>query len=148
MAVAGFRNLGCGYDRIENVLWRVTHGELDGYDADRVVIMIGTNNIGFDTDEDIVRGIVNLAAVVKLRQPNAQIEVIGLLPRRGFEERIARINALLEPQVVAGGAIFRNPGVRLLKPNGKINESLFLDGVHPNEKGYNRIGDEIAFGKR
>ncbi len=83
MAVAGFRNLGCGYDRIENVLWRVTHGELDGYDADRVVIMIGTNNIGFDTDEDIVRGIVNLAAVVKLRQTQCTDRSNGLLPRRG-----------------------------------------------------------------
>lgn len=146
MGKAGFRNLGCGYDRIENVLWRVTHGELDGYEADRVIIMIGTNNLGIDTDEDIVRGLVNLVSVVRLHQPKAQIEVIGLLPRRGFEDRIVRINSMLEPQVVEKGAIFRNPGLRLAKSNGRINESLFLDGVHPNEKGFQRIGAEIAFG--
>ena len=49
-------------------------------------------------------------------------------------------------KVVEKGAIFRNPGVRLAKSNGRINESLFLDGVHPNEKGFQRIGAEIAFG--
>ena len=48
---AGFQNLGYGYDRIENALWRIYHDELDGYEAKKVVLMIGTNNMGSSTDE-------------------------------------------------------------------------------------------------
>ena len=61
MRPAGFHNLGYGFDRIENVLWRVYHGELDGYKAEEVVLMIGTNNIGINNDNEIVEGIRFLA---------------------------------------------------------------------------------------
>ena len=37
MASHGFLNLGCAWDRIENLLWRVYYGELDGYEAEKVV---------------------------------------------------------------------------------------------------------------
>ncbi len=144
MAPEGFRNLGYGWDRIENVLWRVYHGELDGYEAGRVVIMIGTNNLSCDTDEDIVRGIAHLANEARAHQPRARVEVIGLLPRRDMEERIARINDLLSNKIQKMDLTFRDPGRRLLGRDGRIDESLFRDGLHPNEKGYERIAPEIS----
>ena len=42
------------------------------------------------------------------------------------------------------GYTFANPGTSLLLSDGKIDESLFLDGLHPNDSGYARIADEIA----
>ncbi len=45
----GIRNYAYGWDRIENVLWRVHHGELDGFEAERVMVMIGTNNLHLNT---------------------------------------------------------------------------------------------------
>ena len=82
MRPAGFQNLGCGWDRIENVLWRVYHGELDGYKAGKVVLMIGTNNCGLNSDRDIVEGLRFLLSAIRQRQPEASVKVIGILPRR------------------------------------------------------------------
>ena len=100
MSVAGFSNMGCGFDRIENLLWRVCHGELDGYEAERVVVMIGTNNLSCNTDDEIIRGIAHPVAVIARHQPSAGVEVIGLLPRRGMEDRVSGVNTKLEEKIL------------------------------------------------
>lgn len=144
MRPAGFHNQGCGWDRIENVLWRVYHDELSGFDAEKVVLMIGTNNLDLQTDDAIAAGIRHLLSAIRRRQPKASVKLVGILPRRDKEERIELLNKQL--QAIAGeeGILFSNPGQKLLLRNGKIDEGLFLDGLHPNAKGYARLVKEIA----
>lgn len=144
MQPAGFQNLGCGWDRIENVLWRVYHGELDGFRAQKVVLMIGTNNIGINTDTEIIAGLHFLLTAIHNRQPQAELKVIGILPRRNEEERIRKLNVRIKEMVEMEGYTFTNPGKSLLRSDGKIDESLFLDGLHPNDSGYARIANEIV----
>jgi lysophospholipase L1-like esterase len=36
-----------------------------------------------------------------------------------------------------------DPGVSLLNTVQKIDESLFSDGLHPNEKGYRKLGEKL-----
>ena len=144
MRPAGFHNLGYGWDRIENVLWRVYHDELSGYEAEKVVLMIGTNNMGFNTDDEIVDGLRFLLAAIRERQPKAAIKVVGILPRRNAEAWVRGINLRIRQMAESAGYRFVNPGERLLGADGKVDESLFSDGLHPNEAGYNRIVEEIA----
>lgn len=144
MRPAGFRNLGFGWDRIENVLWRVYHDELEGYEAEEIVLMIGTNNEGISTDDEIVEGMRVLLSAIRLRQPQAELKVIGILPRRDREEWVERINSRIRQVAEEAGCLFRDPGTNLLSKEGKIDESLFSDGLHPNEEGYSRIVEEIA----
>ncbi|OPZ31776.1 MAG: GDSL-like Lipase/Acylhydrolase [Bacteroidetes bacterium ADurb.BinA174] len=143
MQPIGFFNLGYGWDRIENVLWRVYHGELDGYQADEVVLMIGTNNLGLNSDNEIVEGLEFLLKQIKIRQPKAKIKVVGLLPRRDKEAEIKTINRQISKMVSLNNYSYLDVGNRLLTKNGKINESLFLDGLHPNEEGYSLIVNDI-----
>src|SRR5690554_259148 len=143
MEPEGFFNLGCGWDRIENVLWRVYHGELDGYNAEEVVVMIGTNNIGINTDEEIVEGLKFLLKQVEVRQPNAKIKVIGILPRRGHEERVNDLNKQIYSMSHDNGWSFIDVSDKLTK-NGEIDESFFTDGLHPNDKGYSLIAPLIV----
>nr|HMM18304.1 SGNH/GDSL hydrolase family protein [Petrimonas sp.] len=140
---AGYLNLGYGWDRVENVLWRVYHGELDGYRASEVVLMIGTNNLGSAPDEEIVEGLEFLLEQIKIRQPEAKIKVVGLLPRRNKEADVKAINRQISKMASLNNYSYLDVGNRLLTKNGKIDESLFLDGLHPNEKGYSLIVNEI-----
>ncbi|MBO5687169.1 MAG: SGNH/GDSL hydrolase family protein [Alistipes sp.] len=138
-----YLNMGCGWDRIENVLWRVYHGALDGYKAERVVVMIGTNNLGTDTDEDIIAGLEHLLEAIRQRQPEAEIRVVGLLPRRGQEQRVKDVNVRMRAMAELGGYDYVDVGASLLQQDGKIMEECFTDGLHPNELGYGRIVEQI-----
>ena len=139
----GYFNLGCGWDRIENVLWRVYHGELDEYNTDEVVLMIGTNNIGRNTDEEIVEGLQFLLRQIEIRQPNAEIKVIGILPRRNKEDMVKKLNEQIYVMSKNNGWRFIDVSEKLMN-NGKIDESFFSDGLHPNDKGYSLIAPLIA----
>lgn len=80
MKPAGYFNLGFGWDKIENVLWRVYHGELDGHEAEEVVVIIGTNNMELNSDEEIVERLQFLLEQIEIRQPTATIKMIGIPP--------------------------------------------------------------------
>lgn len=140
---AGVRNFGYGWDRVENVLWRVYHGELDGYKAKQVMIMIGTNNIGFNTDKEIIAGLRLLIHGIKLRQPSADILLLGIYPRRGQEPRVTGLNEQIVQLTGDENINYANPGIHLLNTSGKIEETLFTDGLHPNAKGYDLLGKAL-----
>ena len=185
----GVRNMGFGWDKIENVLWRVLHGELDGYEARHVLVMIGTNNLSGNTDREIIEGLRVLVDSIRQRQPRAEILLSGLLPRRKMEGRIEGLNrqidslarrmngsrpagsmaAMMKEGQPAGsderagvvngrkrvsiakaqeraGALIKyiDPGKVLLAADGKIDESLFGDGLHPNAAGYGKLAPVLA----
>lgn len=137
-------NLGYGWDRIENIEWRILHGELDGFDARQVFMMIGTNNLDFNTDEEIVDGIREVVSIVKKKQPKAKLYVVKILPRRGREVRLVRLNSLLEKSFVGDTVVkVLDVSAPLLDKNGKVNEKLFIDGLHPNHKGYELLAKQL-----
>ena len=130
-------NLGYGYDKIENVLWRIYHGELDHLTADKIFLAIGTNNLkGKEDFEDIKEGIRMLLKSIQARRPEAEITLMGLLPRRNKELLIKDLNKELKALAKVMKTNFADPGKKLLLKNGKIDESLFTDGLHPTNEGY------------
>lgn len=142
----GLRNMGFGWDKIENVLWRVENGELDGYQARHVILMIGTNNLADNTDEDIIAGLKLLVEKVKIHQPATQVVLSGILPRRKLEERIFVLNQGIRKLSRKVKVRFINPGTVLLNPQGKVDEKWFVDGLHPNADGYQQIAPIISSG--
>lgn len=144
MEPLGVRNFGYGWDRIENVLWRVYHDELSGYEAAQVVILIGTNNISLNTDVEILEGLQVLIQAIKIRQPKADILLLGIYPRRKDEEKIAALNQGIVNVSGLMNVRYLDAGKVLLDSKGKINETLFTDGLHPNAEGYRTLAKIIA----
>jgi lysophospholipase L1-like esterase len=75
-------NLGIGGDQTGHVLWRITDGhELDHLNPKAAVIMIGTNNTGGHTAQQIAGGIKAIVEELKRQKPDIKILVLGVFPR-------------------------------------------------------------------
>ncbi len=136
-------DLGFGGDHTENVLWRLQHGELDGYRTRVVVMMIGTNNTG-DRMEDpatTAAGVRRLVDELRQRQPGAKILLLAVFPRdEKPDSPLRRINDRLN-QALATFAddrdvFFLDIGATLTNPDGTLSRDVMPDLLHPNDKGY------------
>ena len=139
----GIRNFGFGWDKIENMLWRIYHDELDGFKAEQIMVMAGTNNLNSNTESDIIQGLKNLIEAIKIRQPKSNLILIGILPRADKEKQIKVLNLKIGELAELEGVLFHDIGTSLLLENGEINNALFSDGLHPNSKGYAQIAKNI-----
>jgi len=141
-------NMGFGWDRTQNVLWRMDQGEFQGIHPRWVVINIGTNNLTGtqhareNTPDEIVAGIRAIVTRVRARSPESRIIVMGILPRgekadNPFRKKIPAVNRLLEQQLAGvPGITFVDIGAKFLGPDGKLPRSLMNDFCHPTEEGY------------
>ena len=102
MAPRGVLNAGIGGDRTDHLRWRLEHGNLDGPPPQAVVLLIGTNDLGYEKPtEAAAEGI--RATLLKLRQrvPGAAILLLGLWPREDIpriveRHEIAAVNRMIE----------------------------------------------------
>jgi lysophospholipase L1-like esterase len=77
-------NLGISGDQTGHVLWRITDGhELDHLKPKAAVIMIGTNNIGGHSAQQIAGGIKAIVEELKQQKPDIKVLVLGVFPRGG-----------------------------------------------------------------
>jgi len=138
------QNAGFGWDRIENVLWRVYHGEFDDFNGRNIVLMIGTNNLSANSnDSEIVEGLQFLIQVIKERKPKVNIIMVGILPRMKMEEHVSVINKKIKEMAVKNHIAYVDFGKDFLGGN-KVNAKLFLsDGLHPNADGYDVLGRDL-----
>jgi lysophospholipase L1-like esterase len=148
-------NFGIGYDRIQNVLWRVENGELEGISPKVVVLMIGTNNTGNEdagkprnTTPEIIAGISNLVHRIEARLPQAKIILFGIFPRGPnkadpIRTQVQAVNVGISK--LANEKIkFIDIGDKFLEADGTLPRGMFPDLLHPNEKGYQIWADVIV----
>ena len=99
-------DLGISADRTEHVLWRLDNGELDGYEAKVVFIMIGTNNAGHHkfSDEppaDTICGIREILNRVTAKQPKATVVLTSIFPRgRDANDPTRRRNDVVNKEIM------------------------------------------------
>ena len=144
-------DLGFGGDHTENVLWRLQHGELDGYRAKVVVMMIGTNNTG-DRMEDpatTAAGVRRLLDEIRRRQPDAKILLLAVFPRdEKPDSPLRKLNDRLNRTLVTFAderqVFFLDIDDALMNPDGTLSHDVMPDLLHPNDKGYAIWADQMA----
>ena len=134
-------NLGYGGDHTEQVVWRIEHGELDGYVAKNVVLMIGTNNNLLKAKANIVKAIGKIVGMIRERQPSAKIILHPIFPRgRKFDwanPHIAEINVMMKRFADEDGRVaWVDFNAKLVDESGFVPESIMEDGLHPTAAGY------------
>lgn len=140
-------NLGFGWDRTQNVLWRLDHGEFDGLSPRYVVINIGTNNFSTtahakaNTPAQVAEAIRAICIRIRSKSPNSKIIVMGVLPRgqkpdNPYRTRIRELNSLLPDAIKAPGITFLDIGAKFLAADGELPRALMRDYCHPSEQGY------------
>ena len=139
-------NLGFSADRTEHVLWRLQNGELDGYEAKCILLMIGTNNTGhFPFEEeppvDTVLGVKAILDLIAEKQPNARTILTAIFPRGPDDTGDLRVrNDIVNKELAkfADGkrVIWCDFSDKYLDAYGRLSREIMPDLLHPNGLGY------------
>ena len=146
-------NFGIGGDRTQHVLWRIENGELDGISPKVLVLLIGTNNIGYPA-EDILRADAKIVQEIHEKLPQDQSADHGDFPRGAdpsdprlpnMRAKIITVNKGLAALDDGNMTRFLDMGTSSMTPDGKITQDFMYDAValHPNEAGYQLWADAM-----
>ena len=144
-------DFGWGADRIQNMIWRLENGELDGVNPKVIVILAGTNNVGQEPGDDakvadVTQGVTALVGLCRKKAPAATIILTAIFPRNdnaAVGSTIIRINANLAKLADGKTIRYLNINDRLADANGILHEGMTVDGLHPSQQGYQIWADAL-----
>jgi len=141
-------DFGWGADNLQNILWRLENGELDGLHPKVIVILAGTNNIGNKVlpggDEEKAEYILKAyQAVLKTlgeKAPGAVIVLTAIFPRNdnmAVVPLIFRVDEKLSKLADGKKIRYLNINDKLADKEGRLFPGMMGgDGIHPALKGY------------
>lgn len=112
------------------------------------MLMIGTNNTGRNTAEEIAEGIG--ADVLLLRKcfPESRILLLGVFPRGTandpLRQTIREINNTISKLDDGEKVHYLDIGPHFLNAAGNIPAEVMTDGLHPSTKGYEIWAEAVA----
>lgn len=142
-------NFGISGDRTQHVLWRIENGELDGIDPRVIVLMIGTNNSGSDSSDQIAEGVEKIVSEMRARCPKSKILLLAIFPRNRPTdtseqlETIHQVNRQIAKLADGKMVTFLDINHVFLGSDGKVPKEIMPDFLHPNEHGYQLWADAM-----
>lgn len=142
-------NFGVGSDTVQNLKWRILHGELEGINPGAVVLLIGTNNLPLHNEAEIAAAITDIVTILHQKLAETKLILMGLLPRdaddssRDYLKSIIAINRELQKLEGLGYVQFLDIGDKFKECGGKVNRTLIPDGLHLVEPGYEIWGESL-----
>jgi lysophospholipase L1-like esterase len=148
-------DFGWGADTIQNILWRLNNGELDGVNPRIIVLLAGTNNVGRTmppgSDDakvaDITKGLKATLDILRAKAPNATIILTAIFPRNdniAVVGTINKINVNLSKFADGKKVRYLNVNDKLADKDGKLFGGMMnADNLHPSIKGYQVWADGL-----
>ena len=141
-------NLGIGGDRTQHVLWRLDNGNIDGIKPKLAVLMIGTNNSGQNTSEQIAEGITAIVTKLRDKLPETKVLILAVFPRGADGTNKNRMVNEGANQIVAKLADGKNIeyldiGPKFLDDKGGLSKEVMPDLLHLNPASYQTWADSI-----
>jgi lysophospholipase L1-like esterase len=148
-------NMGFGWDRTQNVLWRLRQGEFEGIRPRWVVLAIGTNNLTgtanarANTPEEIVEAIGAICQEIHERSPESRIVLMAIFPRGAqaghiFRAPIAKTDQLLARRFAEDSTVtYIDLAARFVASDGSLPAALMPDETHPSDAGYKIWADAL-----
>jgi len=154
-------NFGYSGDQTQNVIWRIENGEFDGISPKVVVLMIGTNNSGQHTGEQITDGVRKIIELVRAKVPGVKVLLLAIFPRDAVRnrdglitdaaiadagKRVAandRANGLLAKLDDGASVRFLNINPIFLGKDGRIPWTIMPDQLHLTGAGYQLWAEAI-----
>ena len=138
-------DIGYSGDRTEHLIWRGQNGELDGYKAKCIMLLIGTNNTWHRQDKaaDIAAGIERILGIIAGKQPQAKVLLLPIFPfgkeaTHPYRAQNAKANELIRKLADGQRVIWVDFTDKFLDESG--NSAKWMpDGCHPNAAGYREI---------
>ncbi|HYE74062.1 MAG TPA: GDSL-type esterase/lipase family protein [Blastocatellia bacterium] len=147
-------NFGWGGDTTQNILWRLSNGELDNVNPKIIVVMAGTNNVGRQSPQssddprvaEVTKGIKAILDLCQQKAPKATIVLMGITPRNDNTAVMPIINQINNniAKFADGKKIrYLNINDKLADKDGKLFEGMSRDGLHLDVKGYQVWADAL-----
>lgn len=150
-------NLGIGGDRTQHVLWRLENGNIqwrnENGNIERInpklaVLMIGTNNSGSNTSEQIADGVKAIVEKLRTTLPETKVLILAIFPR-GADKSDARrkVNEGANEQIAKladdKNVFYLDFGPKFLEEDGTLSKEIMPDLLHLNEKSYRIWAESI-----
>lgn len=143
-------NFGIGGDQTGHVLWRLENDELKGISPKVAVVMIGTNNVGGNTPDEIAEGIKAIVASLRSKLPQTKVLLLGVFPRgenlsKDFRDNNETTKVSRIPAAINAGIAKQDDGKNVrylditkafLNEEGIMSKEVMPDFIHLSPKGY------------
>lgn len=141
-------NLGIGGDRTQHVIWRLDNGNLYNISPKLAVVMIGTNNSGSNTPQQIADGITKIVEQLKTKTSKTKILLLGVFPRGATPEDKRRqvneeTNEIVSKLADDKQVLYLDIGEKFLEDDGTLTREIMPDLLHLSEKGYTIWAESI-----
>ena len=141
-------NLGISGDRTQHVLWRLDNGNVEGISPKAAVLMIGTNNSGTNTPEEIADGVEAIVKSLRTKLPKTKVLVLAIFPRGANPSDDKRqvntkANELIAKLADGDMVHYLDIGPKFLGEDGSLSKEIMPDLLHLSEKGYTIWAESI-----
>jgi beta-glucosidase len=141
-------NLGIGGDRTQHVIWRLDNDNVKNISPKAAVIMIGTNNSGSNTPEQIAEGVAAIVKQLRTKLPKTQVLLLAVFPRGSDKNDKRRqvnekTNDIFKKLADDKDVYYLDIGPKFLQEDGTLTREIMPDLLHLSEQGYTIWAESI-----